>query len=470
MLLAYLWAAGRYARHLEAVNKKVLELAQTDSLTTLANRRAFHDRLVLAFEASRRGANPFAILYLDLDDFKSVNDTLGHATGDTLLRSVVARLQNSVRETDLISRLGGDEFAILIADVTDPAIAGSLAEKIIRNVGAPYTINGDELRVTASIGISYYSEEIAGPEAMMIQADLALYRAKDDGRNCFRFHSGELDQQIHLRVTLAEELRLAIERNELELLYQPQVDIGSGQIIGLEALVRWNHAMRGLIMPSIFIPIAERTGAILPLGLWVLDQASRQLKLWSDQGIAPNVLAVNISAIQFKGPSEFDREVAQKLTNWGIAPGDIELELTESVLMEVTQKHNDAFDRLRTLGVRVAIDDFGTGYSSLKYLTTYPVNRLKIAQELVSKVTADARNATVVRATIRLAHELGIEVIAEGVETEAQARFLVSAGCECAQGNRFSRPLSAERVTELLRLGRIDPDAQPARATNPTAA
>jgi diguanylate cyclase (GGDEF)-like protein len=470
ILVAYLWASGRYARNLEAVNKKVFELAQTDSLTALANRRAFHDRLTLAFAASRRGAKPFAVLYLDLDDFKAVNDTLGHATGDALLQEVVARLRTCVRETDLVARFGGDEFAILQTDVTDPVAIATLAEKIIRILAAPYTINGDELRVTASIGIAPYSDKVAGPEAMMMQADLALYRAKDDGRSCFRFHSGELDQQVHLRVTLADELRLAIERNELELYYQPQVEICTGRVVGLEALVRWKHPTRGMIMPAIFIPIAERTGAIVPLGHWVLDQAFRQFRQWHDQRVAPRLLAVNISAAQFKGPTELDVEVGACLKKWGMAAGDVELELTESVLMEVTQKQSDSFGRLRELGVRIAIDDFGTGYSSLKYLARYPVNRLKVAQELVMRVTTDARNATVVRAAVRLAHELGIEVIAEGVETEAQALFLVSAGCEHAQGYHFSRPVDAECATALLRRGKIDPDARLLRTTKSSAA
>jgi diguanylate cyclase (GGDEF)-like protein len=470
ILVAYLWSSGRYARNLEAINKRVLDLAQTDSLTSLANRRAFHDRLTLAFAASKRGATPFAVLYLDLDDFKAVNDTLGHATGDALLQEVVARLKKSVRENDLVARFGGDEFAILQADVTGLAPVATLAARIIRILAAPYTINGNELRVTASIGIAPYSNEVEGPEAMMMQADLALYRAKDDGRNCFRFHSGELDQQVHLRVTLADELRLAIERNELELYYQPQVEIRSGLVVGLEALVRWKHPTRGMIMPSIFIPIAEQTGAIVPLGHWVLDQACRQFRQWHDQGIVPKVLAVNISAIQFRGPIELDVEVGDCLKKWGMAAGDIELELTESVLMEVTQKQSDTFNRLRELGVRIAIDDFGTGYSSLKYLTKYPVNRLKIAQELVMQVTTDARNATVVRAAVRLAHELGIEVIAEGVETAAQALFLVSAGCDYAQGYHFSRPVDAERATALLRRGRIDPAPQALRTAKSTAA
>src|SRR3984893_15687955 len=305
---------------------------------------------------------------------------------------------------------------------------------------------------------------------MMMQADLALYRAKGEGRNCSRFHTGELDQQVHLRVTLAEELRLAIDGTELELCYQPLVEIISRRIVGLEALVRWNHPTRGLIMPSIFIPIAERTGAIVPLGRWVFEEACRQLKRWHDQDIAPSVLAVNVSGVQFKRPSELEVDIAASLARWGIQPGSLEVELTETVLMEMTQKHGDALERLRKLGVRIAIDDFGTGYSSLKYLTIYPVNRLKIAQELVVRATTDARSATVVRAAIRLAQELGIEVIAEGVETEAQATFLFSAGCAYAQGYHFSGPLNAKRATELLRQGKIEFRRMPTPRLDVTAA
>jgi predicted signal transduction protein with EAL and GGDEF domain len=369
---------------------------------------------------------------------------------------VVERLKNSVRPTDLVARFGGDEFAILQADASDPMAAATLAARVATCLAAPFTIEGHEVRITASIGISPYSAEVGGPAAMMMQADLALYRAKGDGRDCFRFHTGELDQQVHLRVTLAEELRVAIGCSELELYYQPLVDIVSGRIIGLEALVRWNHPTRGLIMPSIFIPIAERTGAIIPLGHWVFEEACRQLKRWSDQGIAPQVLAVNVSGIQLKRASDLEIDVAASLARWGIKSANIEVELTETVLMEITQKHGDAFERLRQLGVRIAIDDFGTGYSSLKYLAIYPVDRLKIAQELLFRVTTDARSATVVRTAIRLAQELGIEVIAEGVETKAQADFLLSAGCPCAQGYYFSRPVNAERATELLHQGKIE--------------
>jgi diguanylate cyclase (GGDEF)-like protein len=463
VVVAYLWASGRHARRVEV-------LALTDPLTSLANRRAFLKRVAMAFAASKRGASPFAVLFLDLDDFKDVNDTLGHAIGDVLLREVADRLKGTVRPTDLVARFGGDEFAILQSDASDPMAAATLAARVGTFLAAPFAIEGHEARVTASIGISPYSADLAGAEAMMMQADLALYRAKDDGRNCFRFHTGELDQQVHLRVTLAEELRLAIDNAELELCYQPLVEIVSGRIVGLEALVRWNHPKRGLIMPSIFIPIAERTGAVVPLGQWVFDEACRQFKQWHDQGIAPQVLAVNVSGVQLKRATDLEDDIAASLARWGIKSGDIEVELTETVLMEVTQKHGDALERLRQLGVRIAIDDFGTGYSSLKYLTIYPVNRLKIAQELVFRVTSDARNATVVRAAIRLAQELGIEVIAEGVETEAQANFLISAGCAYAQGYYFSRPVNAERATELLRQGKIEFRRMPTPRLDVTAA
>jgi diguanylate cyclase (GGDEF)-like protein len=449
VIIAYLWSSGRYAYRVEV-------LALTDPLTTLANRRAFLERLTMAFATSKRSASPFAVLFVDLDDFKDVNDTLGHAIGDALLRQVAQRLRNTVRPTDLVARFGGDEFAILQADASDLVAAGTLAARVGTCLAAPFEIEGHEVHITASIGISTYSADVAGPAAMMMQADLALYRAKGDGRNCFRFHTGELDQEVHLRVTLAEELRLAIGGTQLELHYQPFVEINTGRIVGLETLVRWNHPTRGLIMPSIFIPVAERTGAIVPLGHWVFEEGCRQLKRWRDQGIAPEILAVNVSGVQFKQASDLPLEIAASMATWDIEPGNIEVELTETVLMEITKKHGDALERLRKIGIRIAIDDFGTGYSSLKYLTVYPVNRLKIAQELVFGVTTNSRNATVVRAAIHLAKELGIEVIAEGVETEAQANFLLSAGCTYAQGYYFSRPVNAERATELLQQGKIE--------------
>ena len=469
-VLAYMWASFRHALRLETANSRILELAQTDLLTNLANRRAFVKRLTMAFTATWRGAPPFAVLYLDIDNFKDVNDTLGHAMGDLLLKEVVNRLRSAVRPEDLVSRFGGDEFAILLSEATDPSTAGDLAARIGKLLAAPFSIKGHKVRITSSIGIALYSPGLAGPEAMMMQADLALYGAKDEGRNCYRFHSQDLDLEVHERVRVADELRVAVEQGELELYYQPQVELSTGRIIGLEALIRWNHKTRGLLAPASFIPIAERTGAILPLGHWVFEEACRQLKLWHAEGIAPPVLSVNVSGVQFKGASELDREIEASLTRWGVSPSDLELELTESVLMEATQRHSNTLENLRQLGTKIAIDDFGTGYSSLKYLTQYPVNRLKLAQEFVFRVTVDYRNAAVVRAAIRLANELGLEVIAEGVETEAQVRFLMGAGCEQAQGYYFSRPVTVLKATELLRAGRIEPRADPLRRLASSAA
>ncbi len=468
-VLAYMWATLHHALRLETANRRVLQLAQTDILTALANRRAFMKRLKMAFAASLRGAPPFAVLYLDVDDFKDVNDTLGHAMGDELLKKIVARLKQVVREEDLVARFGGDEFAILASNVNDPTEAGTLAARIGDSLAEPFLIEGHKISITSSIGIALFSRDIAGPEAMMVQADLALYGAKDEGRNCYRFHSQELDRQVHERVRVADELRTALDEGDLELYYQPQVELATGRVTGLEALVRWNHKTRGLLTPASFIPIAERTGAVLPLGNWIFDEACRQLRDWHSEGIAPQVLAVNVSGVQLKSASQLEREVEASLVKWNINPGDIELELTESVLMEATQKHSHTLENLRRLGTKIAIDDFGTGYSSLKYLTTYPVNRLKLAQEFVFRVTVDYRNAAVVRAAIRLAHELGIDVIAEGVETEAQMRFLIGAGCEHAQGYYFSRPVRVAEATAMLREGRVEPAAPQGRRFTPAA-
>ena len=470
IIVTYIRSSRRHAFRMMRVNQKVSELAQMDTLTGLVNRRTFMERLGAAFAAGGRGARPFAVLYFDLDHFKDVNDTLGHAAGDELLHEVAARVQGAIRGNDIVARFGGDEFAILQSDAEDLAAAGRLAAKIGKIVAEPYTIEGNDVHISASIGISRYTPDVAGPDAMIIQADLALYRAKADGRNCARFHSAELDREVTERVIITDELRGAVQRNELELYYQPQVEIRSGRVTGMEALLRWNHPTRGQIPPSVFIPVAERSGEIQPLGQWVLDAACRQLQLWQKEGIAPETVGVNFSALQFKGAAELDCDVAACLDKWGIAPGNIEIELTESVLMEITQQQSDRFERLRRRGVRIAIDDFGTGYSSLNCLANYSINRIKIAQELVFGVDTDRRSATVVRAAIRLAHELGIEIIAEGVETEGQEKFLLSAGCEHAQGYYFSRPVKAARATELLRIGTIEPIHGTLRLVQTTAA
>ena len=465
-----MWASLWHTRRLENANRQILQLAQTDILTALANRRAFMQSLAEAFAASLRGAPRFAVLYLDIDDFKDVNDTLGHAMGDQLLKEVVERLKSVVRQEDLVARFGGDEFAILTGNLNDATDAGALAARIGEALAEPFVIHGHKIAVTSSIGIAMYSQDIAGPDAMMIQADLALYGAKDEGRNCYRFHSEDLDRQVHERVRIADELRVAIEEDELELYYQPQVELATGRVTGLEALVRWNHKTKGLLTPAMFVPVAERTGAVSALGNWVFDEACRQLNAWQAEGLAPAVLSVNVSGVQLKNGPEFERQVTSSLTKWGITPGNMELELTELVLMDATQRHNNTLENFRRLGMKIAIDDFGTGYSSLKYLTAHPVDRLKLAQEFVFRVTVDYRNAAVVRAAIHLAQELGLDVIAEGVETEAQMRFLIGAGCEHAQGYYFSRPVNAAKATAILRERRISPAVLPSQGRLTSAA
>ena len=316
--------------------------------------------------------------YLDLDHFKDVNDTLGHPVGDKLLQSVAERLKSCVRETDMVARFGGDEFAVLQDGIEDTANIETLAAKIGEVIAAPFSIDGNQVQATASIGIVPYRGDIADVDAMMMKADLALYRAKNEGRNQFRFHVAELDEQTRQRMIIGEELRHAIERGEFELFYQPQVALKSGSIVGLEALIRWNHPKRGLMLPAAFIPIAETTGSIVPIGEWVIEQACRQIKAWSDLGVAPPIVGVNLSGAQFKLASQLDQIVAENLARYSIAPERLELELTESVLIETTQRHGEAFERLRKIGVRLAIDDFGTGYSSLDYLRSFRVSRLKI--------------------------------------------------------------------------------------------
>ncbi len=441
------------------IEDKASELARNDALTGLANRASFHDRLNQVFSAAKRGAAPFAVLYLDLDRFKEVNDTLGHPVGDLLLQAVAERLTKLVRKADIVARFGGDEFAILQAGVADPEGAGALAAKIGAEIAAAFRLGSSQVQITASVGIAIYAADTESPSDMIAQADLALYRAKEEGRNQYRFHTKKLDELVRDRVVLANELRSGIGRNELELYYQPQVELASGRISGMEALVRWNHPKRGQLLPGVFVPVAERTGGIQPLGDWVLGEAFRQYGRWRELGIAPSVIAVNLSAGQFKIRSEFGATVAEDLKTVGIDPGDVELELTEAALMETTRAREGSLDRLRELGLRIVIDDFGTGYSSLEYLRDNRVSRLKIAPQYVRDMMTDPGSATIVRATIGLARELGIETVAQGVEAESQRAFLEDAGCKYIQGYYFSAPVPPGRATELLLQRTIEPAA-----------
>lgn len=447
----------------KAAEERIALLARTDALTGLANRATFTERLHQAFAAAGRGAAPFAIHYIDLDHFKPVNDTLGHPVGDLLLREVAQRLLACTRETDLVARLGGDEFALLQAEMVDTASAGVLAGKIQRELARPYSLDGHEVRVSASIGVCPYVQGAStGPDAMVVQADLALYRSKEEGRNQYRFHSEDLDREVLDRVTLGEELRRAIDRDELELHYQPQVELASGKVVGMEALVRWNHPRRGLLSAGAFITLAERTGSIVALGRWVLNRACRQMRQWRDQGVDAPVLAINLSLGQLKNGSELIRDVSESIERWALAPSDLEFDVTEATLAQMTWTRNDVLPRLRELGVRIAIDDFGTEYSSFEYLRAYRVNHLKIAQSMLKSAVDDPASAATIRAIIGLAREARIGIIVEGVETQAQRDLLRSAGAATlAQGYYFSEPVSAAAAGKVLRSGTIGPPGTP---------
>jgi diguanylate cyclase (GGDEF)-like protein/PAS domain S-box-containing protein len=434
-------------------------LAMTDALTGLANRAVFIDRLRQAFAAAKRGAPPFAILYLDLDGFKDINDTLGHSAGDLLLKSVGERLKSCVRETDLVARLGGDEFAVLQTNRGDVVSAGVLASKIHKALSAPYPLGDTEMGVTVSVGISPYMSETMGPDGMLTQADIALYRAKDEGRNQYCFHTDDLDREAHERVTLANELRQACERDdELELYFQPQIELATGLIIGMEALIRWNHPTRGLLQPTDFLPIVEKTPVIVTLGEWVLDHACRQMGDWRLAGIAPPILAVNLSLKQLQTGEGLVGAITQIVAKWGLSPKDLELDVTESMLAHVTLHKNAVLDRLQQMGVKIAIEDFGTQYSSLDYLRTYRVSRVKIPRSMIDAATQDPEASAMVRAIMALGRELGIDVVAKGVETQQQRDPL-----RCAppptkvQGFYYSPPVPAAEATELLRQRFVEP-------------
>jgi diguanylate cyclase (GGDEF)-like protein/PAS domain S-box-containing protein len=434
---------------------QILQMARYDALTGLANRRVFAEAVQQAIARAQRGAKGFAVLYLDLDHFKDVNDTLGHPVGDLLLKAVAERLKGCVRETDTVARFGGDEFAVLAVDIGEPTDAGVLGDKILKALSRPYDISGNEIRSGTSVGISVYGPDLPQAETLLAHADVALYRAKSEGRGTYRFFTDSMDAEVRKRVKLDADLRTALDTNQLFLVYQPQVEAASGRIVGVEALVRWRHPERGIVGPDEFIGAAEKNGLIVPLGRWVLHTACRQAKAWREAGAPPVTVGVNLSALQFKTPLELEKDIATALAENAVPPHLLELELTESVLMKASREHNDVLLRLRKLGLRLAIDDFGTGFSSLDYLRRFPVDRIKIAQVFIIDLVTAAGDAAIVKAAIGLARELGINVIAEGVETEAQLRLLQAWGCREVQGYYFSKPLEADAVLLLLQSGRM---------------
>jgi diguanylate cyclase (GGDEF)-like protein/PAS domain S-box-containing protein len=434
---------------------EVRHRARHDGLTGLSNRAVFKEAVEQAIARTSRGDRPFALLYLDLDHFKDVNDTLGHPAGDELLRQVADRLRGACRVTDTVARFGGDEFAVIARGVDDPADAARVASALIDALGAPFAVDGSHVRTAASVGIALHASGDADAEALLSQADLALYRAKAEGRGTWRFFTTEMDREVRTRVLLGAELRDAIASGQLFVVYQPQIDLDTGRICGVEALVRWAHPTRGVLLPSVFIPIAEQSGLIRAIGSFVLAESGRQLRTWMDAGVAPARVAVNLSTLQFTAPDDLERDLFRVMDEWRLPANSLELELTETTLMATLREQQDLLVRLRARGFTIAIDDFGTGYSSLDYLRRFRVDRIKIAQPFVQGMADEPSTAAIVRATIGLARELGIAVIAEGVETEAQSRQLRAWGCREAQGFHLSEPLPADAMTDLLMPGQV---------------
>ncbi|CAI8826749.1 diguanylate cyclase [Pseudomonas chlororaphis] len=429
--------------------EKMALMARTDSLTGLANRATLIERLHQAFAAARRGASPFAMFYLDLDHFKRINDTLGHPIGDLLLQEVSRRIRACTRENDVVARLGGDEFAILQLNVDEATHCAALATKIRDTLVLPYSLEGNEVRISVSIGISLYSPQTLSAESLMAQSDMALYRSKDQGRNQFHFHSEEINREVTERVTLANDLKLALERDELHLHYLPEVDLGTGRILGMAAQVRWLHPRRGWLEAEDFMPAAEKTGIVIALGHWLLDQACRQMSAWRDQNVAPPLIAIHLSLVQLKTGSELIYDVLRTTARWGLCPWDLRFDVTEGTLAQTKWTHNDILPRLCELGVKIAIDDFGTEYSSFDYLKTYRVNHLKLAQRFLDSASSDPDNAMTLRAILNFAREVGIGVTAEGVETQEQRTTLISSGTPL--GHSLGTAVDSDQAGELLK-------------------
>ncbi len=418
-------------------------LAHHDALTGLPNRLLFNARLSHALAHARRVGGQAAVLFLDLDGFKNVNDSLGHGVGDQLLCRVAERLKRELRDEDTIARLGGDEFAVLVDDVRHTEDAGRVAEKLRSAFEQNFHVDGHELFLSASIGISLYPEDGRDVVALVSNADAAMYRAKEHGRDNYQYYTRELTQDASERLALGSELRLAIERNQLELYYQPKMDMRSGRLVGLEALLRWQHPEYGAVSPARFIPLAEDTGLILPIGDWVLNTAAAQAHAWQQAGYDFGRIAVNISGQQLqRGNMVQSLETALSAT--GCEAGLLELEVTEGFIMGKAEWAVATLERLRSMGVTLAIDDFGTGYSSLSYLKKLPINVLKVDQSFVRDIPENRDDEAIARAVIALGHSLGLSVVAEGVETEAQRAFLLGEGCDIAQGYLYSRPIPAD--------------------------
>jgi diguanylate cyclase (GGDEF)-like protein/PAS domain S-box-containing protein len=424
-------------------------MAYYDPLTDLPNRSLFCDRLATALSRARRRDETVAVVFVDLDDFKEINDMLGHGVGDGLLKAVGSRLRDLLREEDTVARQGGDEFTI-IARLTSRDDAAAFAERILESLGEGFKVDGHQLRVSASIGIATYPEDGESDVDLIRHADAAMYSAKDCGRNIYRLYTPEMSESAAGRLMLEGELRHALDHDEFELYYQPQVDVRDGSFVGVEALVRWNHPTRGLLPPTDFIELAEQAGFIGEIGLWVLSNACDQARKWLSEGLEFGRVGVNLSAREFVQSNIVDN-VARTLERTGLDAHLLELEITETIAMYNLDQVLAILELLRDMGVRVAIDDFGTGYSSMSYLTRFPVQTLKLAQDFMRDVEVDSQSAAIASMLISLSRELGLDMIAEGVETESQLQFLRERGCYIIQGYLFSRPVSSGELGDMLR-------------------
>ena len=442
--------ALRHAIERKHAELRLMHVTHYDSLTGLANRALFQSRLDHALAVAKRRKLLAALLVLDLDRFKGVNDTLGHHAGDQLLVLVAERLRACVRESDTVARLGGDEFTVILNDVTSAEEVSVVARKILAALSGPFHLEDHEIYVTPSIGITLYPHDGVTPTGLLKNADAAMYQAKNLGRNNFQFYTADMNRRSVARLKMESGLRQAIDRSELVLYYQPKIDITTGIITGMEALVRWNKPDTGLVPPVEFIPIAEETGLIIPVGEWVLREALMQIRRWHDEGAPTMRVAVNLSARQFR-QNDLVKTITENLDELGVGGEFLEVEITESLLMDDTALSTMALYKLKDRGVRVSVDDFGTGYSSLSYLKRFPIDALKIDRSFVRDITTDPDDATITNAIIGLAHNLRRRVIAEGVETPAQLAFLQKHGCDEAQGFLFSPPVAAAELARLIK-------------------
>jgi diguanylate cyclase (GGDEF)-like protein len=442
-------------RQAEQAVLRFSHLASHDPLTDLPNRLLLAERLTRALALAHRHNRRVALLFLDIDLFKHINDSLGHPLGDSLLQVVAGELRECVRSTDTVSRYGGDEFLIVLSEVKHAEDAGEVATKIIAAVTRPQTVAGHELRITVSLGISVFPEDGEDAETLLKHADMALYHAKDEGRGCFKFFRPALNVRAVERQTIEVALHQALRQQEFRLLYQPKINLQTGMLVGAEALIRWQHPTRGVLAPASFVPIAEDCGLITPIGQWVVHEACRQAVAWQAAGLSPIPVSVNVSALEFRSKTFFEH-IVTVLKETCLDPHLLELELTESALMVDISAATDVLRALKHLGVQLAIDDFGTGWSSLSYLRRLPVDAMKIDKSFVQEIAEGSNARPIVSAVISMARSLNHRVVAEGVETREQMEFLQAEQCGEAQGYYFSRPLIPPRFAELM-----DPGAPP---------